>query len=88
MPHIGQLRPDSGLDFQGKILKAFQVVPSSLESGINHVRCFERPLYRNVHWSEPARPIDSFIAQLKAQGPSRTCNESTQEARRANGVVS
>jgi len=25
------------------------------------------------------RPIDSCITQLKAQGPSRTCNESTEE---------
>jgi len=25
------------------------------------------------------RPIDSCIAQLKAQGPSRTCNESKEE---------
>ena len=27
------------------------------------------------------RLIDSFITQLKAQGPSRTCNESKQEER-------
>ena len=25
------------------------------------------------------RPIDSCITQLKAQGPSRTCNESKEE---------
>ena len=28
------------------------------------------------------RLIDSFITQLKAQGPSRTCNESKEEERR------
>jgi len=28
------------------------------------------------------RPKDSFITQLKAQGPSRTCNESKEEEER------
>jgi len=34
MAHIRQSRPDSGLGFQVKVLKTFQVVPSSLESGV------------------------------------------------------
>ena len=29
------------------------------------------------------RPIDSFITQLKAQGPSRTCNESKGEEKKS-----
>jgi hypothetical protein len=32
MAHIRQSRPDSGLGFQVKVLKIFQVVPSSLGS--------------------------------------------------------
>ena len=31
------------------------------------------------------RLIDSFITQLKAQGPSRTCNESKEEEKRGGG---
>jgi len=33
------------------------------------------------------RRIDSFITQLKAQGPSRTCNESNEEEERGFGLV-
>ena len=33
MAHITQSRPDSGLDFQVKVLKTFRAVPSSLGSG-------------------------------------------------------
>jgi len=33
MAHVRQARPDYGLDSQLKVLKAFQVVPSSLGSG-------------------------------------------------------
>ena len=33
MAHTRQSRPDSGLGFQVKVLKTFQVVPSSLGSG-------------------------------------------------------
>ena len=37
MAHIRQSRPDSGLGFQVKVLKHFQVVLSSLGSGgVNH----------------------------------------------------
>ena len=32
MAHMGQSRPDHGLGFQVKVLKTFQVVPSSLGS--------------------------------------------------------
>jgi len=32
--HIRQSRPDSGLGFQAKVLENFQVVPSSLGSGL------------------------------------------------------
>ena len=32
------------------------------------------------------RLIDSCITQLKAQGPSRTCNESTEEEEAARGI--
>ena len=32
--HMRQSRPDSGHDFQSKVLETFQVVPSSLGSGI------------------------------------------------------
>ena len=32
------------------------------------------------------RIIDSFITQLKAQGPSRTCNESKEEEKKKNIV--
>jgi len=54
----------------------------------------EVPLYRNMHVSvchgcfgwvvvteagSYLRLIDSCITQLKAQGPSRTCNESKEE---------
>jgi hypothetical protein len=38
MAQISQSRPDYGLDFQVKVLKSFQVVPSSIgsrESGAN-----------------------------------------------------
>ena len=34
MAHIRQSRPDSGLGFHVKVLKIFQVVPSSLGSGL------------------------------------------------------
>ena len=34
MAHISQSRPDSGLGFQVKVLKPFQVVASSLGSGL------------------------------------------------------
>ena len=34
MEHIRQSRPDSGLGFQVKVRKTFQVVPSSLGSGL------------------------------------------------------
>ena len=33
MAHVRQSRPDYGLGFQVKVLKPFQVVPSSLGSG-------------------------------------------------------
>ena len=33
MAHIRQCRPDSGLGFQVKVFKIFEVVPSSLGSG-------------------------------------------------------
>ena len=33
------------------------------------------------------RLIDFFITQLKAQGPSRTCNESKEEGEEEFGVV-
>jgi len=33
MAHVRQSGPESGLDFQIKVLKTFQVVPSSLGSG-------------------------------------------------------
>ena len=32
------------------------------------------------------RLIDSCITQLKAQGPSRTCNESNEERRRSTAL--
>jgi len=35
--------------------------------------------------SEYLRLIDSGITQLKAQGPSRTCNESTEEEEKEFG---
>ena len=44
---------------------------------------FSQPLYRNVQWCSEAgsylRLIYSCVTQLKAQGPSRTCNESKEE---------
>jgi len=36
MAHIRQSRPDSGCGFQVKVLKTFQVFPSSLGSGTRH----------------------------------------------------
>jgi len=33
MAHVRQSRPDSGLGFQAKVRKTFEVVPSSLGSG-------------------------------------------------------
>ena len=36
----------------------------------------------NVEWSGYLRLIDSCITQLKAQGPSRTCNESKEEEKK------
>ena len=39
MAHVRQSRPDSGLDFQAKVIKTFKGVPSSLESD----RCDSRP---------------------------------------------
>jgi len=41
MAHVTQSRPDSGLGFQAQVLKTFQVVPSSLDSG-------EQLLHSNV----------------------------------------
>ena len=35
MAHIRQSGPDSGLGLKGKVLKTFQVVPSSLAIGVN-----------------------------------------------------
>ena len=42
MAHARQSRPDSGLDFQVKVLEPFSVVPSSLGSGLG-VLCGEPP---------------------------------------------
>jgi len=39
MAHIRQSRPDSGLGFRVKVLKIFQVVPSSLGSGERFLAC-------------------------------------------------
>ena len=39
--HIRQSRPDSGLDFETKVIKTFRVVPSSLGSGFSQ-RLLER----------------------------------------------
>ena len=54
------------------------------------VQSKEQPLHTNVKWfrsgSEAgsySRLIDSCIAQLKAQGPSGTCNESQEEKEEA-----
>jgi len=54
-----------------------------------HDRCQHDPgLFKNNHFTEMccgteagsySRLIDSCITQLKAQGPSRTCNESKEE---------
>jgi len=37
------------------------------------------PLHSNVPWFRGGLVFDSCITQLKAQGPSRTCNESKEE---------
>ena len=45
------------------------------------MRCTQ-PLYRNVQWFRGGlvfELVDSCITQLKAQGPSKTCNQSTEE---------
>ena len=36
MAHIRQSRPDSGLGVQVKVLETFQIVPSSLRSGLGN----------------------------------------------------
>jgi len=36
MAHMRQSRPDAGLDFQVKVSKTFEVVPSLLRSGRDH----------------------------------------------------
>jgi len=36
----------------------------------------------------PLRLVDSCITHLKAQGPSRTCNESKKEEEEADGLGS
>ena len=72
MAHIRQSRPD----FQVKVLSTFYAVPSSLESGLAG-RGEAGP--RVTEAGSYLRLIDSCITQLKAQGPSGTCNESKEE---------
>ena len=48
LAHIRQSRPDSGLGFQVKVLKIFQDVPSSLESGRKMYRMQTTPFIKCI----------------------------------------
>jgi len=86
--HKRQSRPYSGLGCQVQVHKAFLVVAYSLGGGERknagrwgsnlNVGHFTE-MYCGTEAGSYLRRIDSCISQLKAQGPSRTCNESKEE---------
>ena len=49
------------------------VKPAMIEISVRAIQCC------GTEAGSYLRPVDSFITQLKAQGPSRTCNESKEE---------
>ena len=78
--HCGQPRPESGLDcLTCAILDALDV------EWLKHQKQFPaKAENRSVVVTEEGsylRLIDSCITQLKAPGPSRTCNESKEDTR-------
>ena len=65
-----------------------EATPAASLLECSHTDCDHSSQFKNNHSTEMCsgseagsylRPIDSCITQLKAQEPSRTCNESTEE---------
>jgi hypothetical protein len=62
MAHLRQSRPDSGVGFQEKIFKPFQVVPSSLGSGVRRDWAHCRMLLTNIQNSYTYIYDDTYMA--------------------------
>jgi len=81
--HIRHSRPESSRGSQVKVFKTSQVIPSSLGSGLDRGRDdlgvvppWKTP---DPHPNQTTNPYQAPNTQLKAQGPSRTCDDSEEE---------
>jgi len=69
MASIRQSRPDSGLDFQIKVLRTFEVVPSSLGSG---VKWYLQRRQRKMFCEENSWPSSVWGGEHSPYGPLRS----------------
>ena len=88
MAQIRQTRPDSGLGFQVKVLKTFEVVPPSLGSGTQVAeRTHSKSSEPRQKWPE-LEPLFMFSYRCVTRMPGIECNIDSSVVRSVLGAIS